>query len=122
MSINISYTHPEASTTSRAGTPVPLHAFGITSHVFNRGKAIQVSQNAITRIFTGVAVTIPFNCIGLISITTTNQGLSLARGSHILPPGFSGEISLELTSVGSMSLIEYGMRIADLYIVEIKSP
>lgn len=121
--INLRYSIPEAQNTSRMGVPVALHVYGITGSQFVRGQLVQLSAGNTTRVFTGINLTVPSNMLGLITPIEhpVAPGLTLAKGLQTLPPGFSGDINFELTSVGSTSLLEYGMKIAELYFVELKA-
>lgn len=123
MPIALNYTHPEASNTSRWGVPLQLHAYGITGANFNRGNLIQLSPENVATIFTGVSLIVPNNTLGIITSFENPRmpRLSIAKGIQTLPPGFSGEIIVEVTSIGTTSLIEFGMPIANVYFVDLKT-
>lgn len=121
--INLRYSIPEAQNTSRMGVPVALHVYGISGAMLRKGQVSQLNSGSVLRVFTGISVTIPPNMIGLITPVeeVSNPRVTLLKGVIVLPPGFSGDINFEITSVGAMSLIEVGLKVAELYFVEVKT-
>lgn len=103
----------------------------VRSHEHDAGADLRASEAAtigigqFAKVSTGVRVSIPEGCFGLLAARSSlcGRGLMMLSGVGIIDSGYTGEIQVPLANVGSRTQrVAAGERIAQLVIVPCELP